>query len=49
MIPEPAATAETNPIRKTLHCAPVKPNKLRVFMSLGDSESGKLEIANQAF
>jgi hypothetical protein len=47
MIPEPAATAETNPIRKTLHCA--NPNKLPVFMGLGGSESCKPGIANQAF
>jgi len=48
MTPEPEATAETEPSAKTVHCAKVKPNKLRVFISLVDSESGKRRIPDQA-
>ncbi len=48
MTPEPVAAAETKPNAKTVHCANVKPNTLRVFISLVDSESGKLRFPDQA-
>ena len=48
MTPEPEAAAETKPNAKTVHCANVKPNKLRVFISLVYSESGKRRIPDQA-
>jgi hypothetical protein len=48
MTPEPVAAAETKPNAKTVHCANVKPNKFRVFISLVGNESGKPRIPDQA-
>lgn len=48
MTPESAAAAETGLSAKTMHCANVKANKLRVFITLVGSECRKIRIPDQA-
>src|SRR6266550_822200 len=49
MTPEPVAATETKSNAKTIHCANVKPNKLRIFISLVGSESCTRRIREQAY